>query len=167
MHEQESQRTTIRCSSSLRIHSQHLKPLRSTPFRSFIVDHRSGTEVLAQGLIGTCAQINNHDNYSPPYLSDVPITHNFCSTGLSSRINCWSSSGLIKCSGVIQVASSTEKPFHNTKYSLIIFLFLLIFCYRKIFSISQYGSSTSGASSCETGWSSCTSAAFQSLNKET
>ena len=55
----------------------------------------------------------------------------------------------------------------KTKYSLIIFLFLLIFRHRNIFSISQYGSSMSGASSRETGWSSCTSAAFQSLNKET
>ena len=93
-----------------------------------------------------CADYN-HYNYSPLNLSDVPVTHNFSSTGLSFRMNCWSSSGLINCFGVIQVASSTGNPFHSTKNSLTIFLFLLNFRHRNIFSISQYGSSTLGASS--------------------
>ena len=62
MNERESQRTTIRCSSPLRIPSQHLQSPDPLLFHSFIINHRSGTEVLARRLIGTCAQINNHDD---------------------------------------------------------------------------------------------------------
>ena len=42
--------------------TNHPDPLLFIPLLS---NYRSGTEVLARGLIGTCAQINNHDNYSP------------------------------------------------------------------------------------------------------
>ena len=34
-------------------------------FIFLLSNYRYGTKVLARGLIGTCAQINNHDNYSP------------------------------------------------------------------------------------------------------
>ena len=99
-------------------------------------DHSSGTEVLARGLIGTCAQMMIIIT-TPPLLSDALITHSLSSFGLSSFKNCWSRSGLINCSWVIQVASLTGKPRHMTKYCLIIFLLILIFLHRRIFSISQ------------------------------
>ena len=38
--------------------TNHPDPLLFIPLLS---NYRSGTEVLARGLIGTCAQINNHD----------------------------------------------------------------------------------------------------------
>ena len=135
--EQDNPRTTVQCSSPSRNPNQHIHVPRSLLFSPFILRpkiwHR-GPHPKAHWYM--CADYN-HYNYSPRNSSDVPVTHNFCSTGLSYRMNWWSSSGLINCSGVIQVASSIGNPCHSTKNSLTILLFLLTFCHRNIFSISS------------------------------
>ena len=114
-----------------------------------------------------CADYNHYNN-SPLNSSDVPVTHNFSSTGLSSRTNCWSSSGLFNCYGVIQVASSTENPFHSTKnFFNYLFISFKLSATVGSFRFPSMAPRLQVHLPEKLAGPLCTSAAFQSLNKET